>query len=187
MSNANQATKVITGKVRLSYAHLFKPHALDESQEPKYSACLLIPKSDKATLKKIKNAVEAAKKAGAGKWGGKIPANLKLPLRDGDVDRPDQEECVGHYFVNARSNTAPGVVDKRLDPIMDSTEVYSGCYARASINFYAYNTAGNRGIACGLNNIQKLEDGDHLGGRSRAEDDFDVIEDDEMDMDDLLG
>jgi len=174
-------TKVITGKVRLSYAHLFKPVAIDDGQEPKYSVCLLIPKSDKQTLKKIKAAVEAAKQAGISKWGGKIPNNLKTPLRDGDEERPDQEEYAGHYFLNANSKQAPGIVDKQLNPIMDSTEVYSGCYARASINFFAFNTAGNKGIGCGLNNIQKLEDGDYLGGRSRAEDDFDPIEDDEED------
>lgn len=179
-------TKVITGKVRLSYAHLFKPQAISEGADPKYSVCLLIPKSDKKTLKKINDAIEAAKQAGASKWGGKIPANLKLPLRDGDEERSDREEYVGHYFVNATSKQKPGVVDRQLNEILDSTEVYSGCYARASINFYAFNQAGNRGIACGLNNIQKVEDGDYLGGRSRAEDDFDAL-DDEDDMDDILG
>lgn len=181
MAVTNIDTKVITGKVRLSYAHLFKPVAIDDGQEPKYSVCLLIPKSDKQTLKKIKAAVEAAKQAGASKWGGKIPNNLKMPLRDGDEERPDQEEYAGHYFLNANSKQAPGIVDKSLQPIMDSTEVYSGCYARASINFFAFNTAGNKGIACGLNNIQKLEDGDYLGGRSRAEDDFDAMDDEDED------
>ncbi len=182
MAIKNTDTKVITGKVRLSYAHLFKPQAISEGADPKYSVCLLIPKSDKKTLKKINDAVEAAKQAGASKWGGKIPANLKLPLRDGDEERADQEEYVGHYFVNATSKQKPGVVDRQLNEILDSTEVYSGCYARASINFYAFNQAGNRGIACGLNNIQKLEDGDYLGGRSRPEDDFDAL-DDEDDID----
>lgn len=181
MAVTNSDTKVITGKVRLSYAHLFKPVAVDDSQEPKYSVCLLIPKSDKQTLKKIKAAVEAAKQAGTSKWGGKIPNNLKMPLRDGDEERSDQEAYAGHYFLNANSKQAPGIVDKSLQPIMDSNEVYSGCYARASINFFAYNTAGNKGIACGLNNIQKLEDGDYLGGRSRAEDDFDALDDDDED------
>ncbi len=188
MAIKNTDTKVITGKVRLSYAHLFKPQAIDEGQEPKYSVCLLIPKSDKKTLKKIKNAIEAAKQAGAPKWGGKIPANLKMPLRDGDEERSDQPEYAGHYFINANSKLKPGVVDRDLNEILDSTEVYSGCYARASINFFGYNTAGNRGIGCGLNNIQKVADGDYLGGRSRAEDDFDVFEDDEDEEDlDFLG
>lgn len=187
MAIKNTDTKVITGKVRLSYAHLFKPTAISEGQEPKYSVCLLIPKSDKATLSKIKKAIEAAKQQGVSLWGGKIPANLKVPIRDGDEERPDQEEYVGCYFINANSKLKPGIVDRRLDEILDSTEVYSGCYARASINFFPYNQAGNRGIGCGLNNIQKLEDGDYLGGRSRPEDDFDAMDDPEDDdMEDFL-
>ena len=180
----NQTTKVITGKCRLSYAHLFKPQAIDESTEPKYSVCLLIPKSDKGTLTKIKAAVEAAKQAGMSKWGGKIPNNLKTPLRDGDEERSDQPEYVGCYFLNASSKQKPGIVDRNKDEIMDSNEVYSGCYGRVSLNFYAFNTAGNKGIGVGLNNVQKLADGDYLGGRSRAEDDFDDLPNDE---DDFLG
>ena len=181
MAITNTDTKVITGKVRLSYAHLFTPTSIEDSQEPKYSACLLIPKSDKDTIKKIKAAVEAAKQAGSSKWGGKIPNNLKLPLRDGDEERAeDHPEYAGHYFLNASSKQKPGIIDKYKNEITDSTEVYSGCYARASINFFAFNTAGNKGIACGLNNIQKIADGDYLGGRSRAEDDFDEIEDDDL-------
>jgi hypothetical protein len=184
-TTTNQTTKVITGKVRLSYAHLFKPVALSEDQDPKYSVCLLIPKSDNATLKKINNAVEAAKQNGTSLWGGKVPNNLKTPLRDGDEERPDQPEYENCYFINASSKTAPGVVDKDVQPILDSTEIYSGCYARASVNFYPFSKAGNKGIACGLNNVQKIADGDYLGGRSRAEDDFDPIEDD--DDEDFLG
>lgn len=168
----NVDTKVVTGKVRFSYVRVFEPWAGDDGQEPKYSVCVLIPKSDKETLRKIKAAIEAAKTAGASKWGGKIPPNLKTPLRDGDEERPDQEEFRGCYFLNANSRTKPGVVDAQLNPILDSTELYSGCYGRVSVNFYAFNTAGNKGIACGLNNLQKLADGDYLGGRSRPEDDF---------------
>lgn len=187
MTVKNTDTKVVTGKVRLSYAHLFKPVAITEGQEPKYSVCLLIPKSDKKTLGKIKKAIEAAKKQGMNLWGGKIPANLKMPLRDGDEERPDQPEYAGHYFVNANSKMKPGIVDRQLNEIIDSTEVYSGCYARASINFFPYNQAGNKGIACGLNNIQKLEDGDYLGGRSRPEDDFEALDNPEDDdMEDFL-
>ncbi len=186
MAIKNSDTKVVTGKVRLSYVHVFEPSAIEEGQEKKYSTAILIPKSDKETLKKIKAAVEAAKTAGLAKFGGKIPANLKTPLRDGDEEREDQPEYAGHYFLNASSKTKPGVVDANVQPILDSTEVYSGCYGRVSINFYAFNTAGNKGIACGLNNVQKLADGDYLGGRSRAEDDFDAV-DDSDDDDDFLG
>ncbi|MFZ5817262.1 MAG: DUF2815 family protein [Bacillota bacterium] len=177
----NTDTKVVTGKVRFSYVHVFEPHAVDDGQEPKYSVCILIPKSDKDTLRRIKAAVEAAKAAGTAKWGGKIPPNLKTPLRDGDEERGDQDEFKGHYFLNATSKTKPGVVDAQLNPIIDSTALYSGCYGRASVNFYAFNTAGNRGIACGLNNLQKLADGDYLGGRSRPEDDFGPVSGDDDD------
>jgi hypothetical protein len=177
-------TKVVTGKVRFSYCNIFQPRAISEGQDEKYSLCILIPKSDKATLNKIKAAVEAAKQAGASLWGGKIPPNLKTPLRDGDVDRPDQPEYQGHYFLNASSKQKPGVVDKHVNEILDQSEVYSGCYGRVSINFFAFNQAGNRGIGCGLQNVQKLADGEMLGGRSRAQDDFDTVDDED---DDFLG
>jgi len=180
--NGAQATKVVTGKVRFSYCHVFEPHAVEEGQEPKYSVSILIPKTDTATLGKIEKAIEAAKQQGLSLWGGKAPANLKLPLRDGDVDRPDDEAYKGHWFINATSKTKPGVVDAQLNPILDTTEFYSGCYGRASINFYPFNKAGNKGIAAGLNNLQKLADGDFLGGRSRPEDDFEPVA-----VDDMLG
>lgn len=171
-------TKVVTGKVRFSFPHLFQPHAISEGQEAKYSLCLLIPKSDTDTLRKIKAAVEAAKEAGKNLWNGKIPGGLKTPLRDGDVDRPDSPEYAGHYFLNANSKQKPGIVDKNVNPILDQSEVYAGCYGRASVNFYPFSVSGNKGVACGLNNVQKLADGEPLAGRSKAEDDFDAAEDD---------
>lgn len=176
-------TKVTTGKVRLSYAHLFEPHAID-GNEPKYSVSVIIPKSDKETLQAIKEAVAEAKEQGKGKWGGKVPANIKTPLRDGDIDREGDEAYAGCYFLNANSKNKPGIVDVNVQPILDSTEVYSGCYARLTLNFYAYNANGNKGIAAGLGNVQKLADGEPLGGFTRAEDDFDAIESAE---DDFLG
>lgn len=176
-------TKVTTGKVRLSYAHLFEPHAID-GNEPKYSVSVIIPKSDKETLQAIKEAVNEAKEQGKGKWGGKVPANVKTPLRDGDIDREGDEAYAGCYFLNANSKNKPGIVDINVQPILDSTEVYSGCYARLTLNFYAYNANGNKGIAAGLGNVQKLADGEPLGGFTRAEDDFDAIESAE---DDFLG
>ena len=176
------STKVITGKVRFSYANVFEPKSVNGGT-PKYSVSLIIPKSDKKTLKKIKNALEAAKQEGVHKWGGKLPASLKTPLRDGDTDRNDDEAYADSYFINANSTTRPGIVDADLTPIMDQSEFYSGCYGRASINFFAYNTNGNKGIGAGLQNLQKLEDGEPLGGRTRAEDDFGDLGDDQ----DLLG
>ncbi|MPM16504.1 hypothetical protein SDC9_62885 [bioreactor metagenome] len=168
-------TKVTTGKVRLSYAHLFAPHAI-EGNEPKYSVSVIIPKSDKETLQAIKEAVAEAKEQGKGKWNGKVPANIKTPLRDGDVEREGDEAYAGCYFLNANSKNKPGVVDINVQPVLDATEVYSGCYGRLTLNFYAYNANGNKGIAAGLGNVQKLEDGEPLGGFTRAEDDFEAIE-----------
>ena len=126
---------------------------------------------------------EQAKKDSISKWGGKVPANLKLPLRDGDIDRPEDEAYADSYFFNANSRQAPQVVDKNVQPILDQSEVYSGCYGRISVNFYGFNNNGNRGIAAGLGNIQKLRDGESLGGRTNAEDDFDAVTEDE----DFLG
>lgn len=166
-------TRVVTGEVRLSYAHLFEPQSIQGSK-PKYSVSLIIPKSDRETIGKIERAINAAIEAGIGKFGGKRPnkAALKLPLRDGDTER-DDEAYAGCFFVNANSTLPPEVVDQDLNPVLSPAEVYSGCYARVSLNFYAFNTNGNRGIACGLGNVQKLRDGEPLGGgRTSAADDF---------------
>lgn len=183
-ATAVNSTKVVTGEVRFSYARVWEPASINGGDE-KYSVSLLIPKSDKVTLNAIKRAIEAAKQAGlANKFGGKIPANLKLPLRDGDEDR-DDEVYAGCYFINANSKTKPGIVHKNGQPIIDSTEFYSGCYGHASITFYAFNSNGNRGIACGLNNLMKTRDGAPLGGGARAEDDFaEILSQNEFEDDD---
>lgn len=175
-------TKVVTGKVRLSYVHLFEAYTSDEDQEAKFSCVLLIPKTDKKTLARIEAARQAATEAGKdSRWGGKIPAALKYTLHDGDeeADLERNPEYAGHMFMSVSSKTKPGIVDADVNPIMDSTEVYSGCYARVSINAFPYSAKGNKGISFGLNHVQKLADGDFLGGRSRAEDDFDAVEVDE--------
>lgn len=185
MSNQVNLTKVITGKVRFCYVNVFEPTAMNEGDTPKYNICVLIPKSDTATIDKINKAVEAAKEAGKAKLAdknGRIPANLKLPMRDGDVERPDDPAFEGHYFINANSMRQPSIVDCALNPIMTRDEFYSGCYGRASINFYAFNVS-SKGIAAGLNNLQKLEDGEMLAGGSTAEEDFggdNAIQDDDM-------
>lgn len=184
--NTSNPTKVITGECRLSYANLWEPKSINGGA-PKYSVSLIIPKSDKRTLDKIKAAIQVAYTEGEGKLKGNgktVPALavLKTPLRDGDSERPDDEAYADSYFINANSGTAPGIVDNQQEPqpINIRSEIYSGVYARASINLYAFNSNGNRGIACGLNNIQKLRDGDPLGGKSRAEDDFATSEDDDF-------
>ena len=179
-NNENSETKVLTGKVRLSYAHIFEPQSIDGGEE-KYSCAILIPKTDKETLRKIQAAVNAAIEQGKSKWGGKVPANLKKPLRDGDDERPDDENYAGHYFLNATSKTKPGIAKPigkdangktKFQEITDSTEVYSGCYARVSLNFYAFDAKGNRGVAAGLNNIVKVQDGEPLAGRTTVSDEF---------------
>ena len=180
MTKKNNSTKVVTGVVRLSYANVWEPASINGSK-PKYSVSLIIPKSDTNTIADINAAITNAIEAGAAKFGGKIPnkAALKLPLRDGDTERED-EAYKDSYFVNANSTTAPQIVDRAVQPILDRSEVYSGCYARVSVNFYAFNSNGNRGIACGLGNIQKIRDGEPLGGRTSAADDFATDLDDDF-------
>lgn len=178
---AMKSTKVVTGKARLSYAHVWEPASVNGSN-PKYSVSVIIPKNDTDTVKRINAAIEAAITEGVGKFGGKKPnkAALKLPLRDGDTDRPDDDAYKNSYFVNCNSTTAPQIVDRRVQPILDREEVYSGCYARVSINFYAYNSSGNKGVAAGLGNIQKVADGEPLGGKTNAKDEFSSLDDDDF-------
>ena len=178
MSNSQNKTKVIV-PCRFSYLHCWEPDAINGG-EPKYSVSAIIPKSDTKTIEQIKAAIGQAKKDSVSKWGGKIPANLKLPLRDGDIDRPEDEAYAGCYFFNANSRQAPEIVDAQVQPILNQSEVYSGCYGRISVTFYGFSTNGNRGIAAGLGNIQKLRDGDPLGGKTRAADDFEAEADEDF-------
>ncbi len=177
MSKIANPTKVITGpKTRWSYANVWDAKSINGGT-PKYSVSLIIPKSDVKTVAKINAAIEAAYTEGESKLKGNgrtVPAlsAIKTPLRDGDVERPDDPAYANSYFINANSATAPGIVDADCNTILERSEVYSGVYGRASISLYAFNSNGNRGIACGLNNLQKIADGEPLGGRSRAEDDF---------------
>ena len=183
MSKFNNPTKVITGvNTRWSYANVWDPKSINGGT-PKYSVSLIIPKSDTVTVEKIKAAIQAAYEEGQSKLKGNgksvPPLNaIKTPLRDGDLERPNDEAYRNSYFINANSSSAPGIVDADRQPILERSEVYSGVYGRASINLYAFNSNGNKGIACGLNNLQKIRDGAPLGGKSRAEDDFADDEDD---------
>ena len=172
------ATKVITGKCRASYVHLFEPYG-QNGNKAKCSVSLIIPKSDTDTIGKIEAATKEAMENGKSKWGGKIPPNLKTPLRDGDLERPDDPVYKNTCFINATTDDRPGVVDRRRVPITDPSVVYSGCYIRASINMYPFNSNGNRGVACGLQNVQFWDDGDPLNGRLRAEDEFDALDTDD--------
>ncbi len=185
MSKIVNPTKVITGpQTRWSYANVWDAKSINGGA-PKYSVSLIIPKSDTKTVEKIKAAIQAAYAEGQSKLKGNgksVPALsvIKTPLRDGDTERPDDEAYKNCYFINANSATAPGIVDADRNPIMERSEVYSGVYGRASISLYAFNSNGNRGIACGLNNLQKISDGEPLGGKARAEDDFDTEDDDDF-------
>lgn len=174
-------TKVVTGKVRFSFANAFEPRAFGEGQTAKYSIMLLIPKSDIGTVDRCKKAIDAAAQKGLStKFGGKLPPVLKTTLKDADKDADQDGELFkdkwdyteGHYIINVSSKNQPQVVDANLNPIINPVEFYSGCYGRASINFFAYNNNGNKGISAGLNNLQKLEDGESLGNFSSAEQDF---------------
>ena len=185
MAKFNNPTKVITGvDTRWSYANVWDPKSINGGT-PKYSVSLIIPKSDKVTIQKIKAAIQSAYEEGESKLKGSgksVPSLsvIKTPLRDGDLERPDDEAYKNAYFVNANSATAPGIVDADRQQIIDRSEVYSGVYGRASINFYAFNSNGNKGIACGLNNLQKIRDGEPLGGKASAESDFATDDDDDF-------
>ena len=177
MAGYTNPTKIVTGKdTRWSYANVWEPKAINGGT-PKYSVSLIIPKSDTETIEKIESAIKVAYAEGMNKLRGNgksVPPlkAIKTPLRDGDEERPDDEAYKNCYFVNANSPTAPGIVDAHCQPILEHSEVYSGVRGRASISFYAFNSNGNRGIACGLCNLQKISDDTPLGGKSRAEDDF---------------
>ena len=181
------STKVITGpKTRWSYANVWNPKSINGST-PKYSVSLIVPKSDTKTVNKIKAAIKEAYEEGLSKLKGNsksAPALsiLKTPLRDGDLERPDDPVYKNAYFINANATMAPGIVDKDRQEIIEHSEVYSGVYGRASITFYAFNSNGNKGIACGLNNLQKIADGEPLGGHVKAAVDFADCDDDDEDF-----
>lgn len=188
MSNSTKLAnpmKVITGKdTRWSYANVWEAKSINGGT-PKFSVSLIIPKTDTVTVQKIKAAIQAAYEEGQAKLKGNgrtVPplTAIKTPLRDGDTERPDDPAYAGSYFINANSATAPGIVDADCNPILTRSEVYSGVYGRASINFYAFNSNGNKGIACGLNNLQKIRDGEPLGGKSSAASDFSTDADEDF-------
>lgn len=185
MAKFKNPMKVITGpQTRWSFCNVWEAKSINGGT-PKYSVSLIIPKSDTVTIEKINAAIQAAYTEGESKLKGNgrsVPplSSIKTPLRDGDMERPDDEAYKNSYFINANSATAPGIVDADRNIILERSEVYSGVYGRASINLYAFNSNGNKGIACGINNLQKIKDGEPLGGKSRAEDDFATDDDDDF-------
>lgn len=179
-TNENVTTKVVF-PCRFSYAHVWEASSISDDGDKKFSVSCIIPKSDKATIEKIKKAVRAAYEIGIpAKFNGKKPGNWKNPLRDGDVDRTEDEAYQDAYFINASCKTRPGVVDRARQPITEQEEFYSGCYGFVSVNFYPFNAKGNMGVAAGLNNVMKVKDGEPLGGRISAEADFADVDTGEM-------
>ena len=178
--NTSLTTKVTVGEVRLSYCHLFKPEAIADGGEPKYSVSVIIPKSNTKLIAQIKQAVSAALQMGvASKFGGKMPTNWKNPLRDGDLEKSEDDSYAGCYFISASSKTKPGVVKRMkvngqntLVEVTNEEDIYSGCYGFVSINFFPFSNAGNKGVGAGLNNVLKTREGEYLGGRSSAQTDF---------------
>lgn len=169
------STKVVTGKVRFSFCHLFEPQEPQGGGEPKYSVTLLIPKSDKATMQKIEAAMKEARDNFCNKNGAAaLPAKPVHTLHDGDGTRPGGEpfgpECKGCWVITVSSKQKPVVVDAAGNAVLDPAEVYSGCYGRASINFFGYNRAGKKGLSAGLLAIQKLHDGEPFGTVGSADD-----------------
>lgn len=178
---------IIKEPVRFSYANVFEPKAPSEGAEPKYSVSLIIPKSHKKTISDIERAIEELKDAAAAKLG-KLPKNFKLPLRDGDEERPDDEAYRDAYFLNASAKQQPGIVHiSNIKRALNPDEFKSGDYGFASINFYVFDVSGNRGIAAGLNNLMKTKDGESLAGRASASEDFAGLEMSEAQIDDLMG
>ena len=187
----NNSTIVI-GPVRFSYLHCWEPSAMNPGEKERYSVSAIISKKDKATINKIKKAIEVAKQVGKeSKFAGKIPTNLKLPLRDGDVDRPEDENYANSYFLSCHSSTQPGIVDKNRNVITDRDEVYSGAFGYLNITFYPFNVSGSKGIAVGFNHLMKTKDGERLAASVDLETAFDEVElddetDDEVHASDLL-
>lgn len=184
---AEQKQTRVMVQARASYAHIFEPHAVNEGDDEKYNVSLIISKDDEKSLNSINKAIENAKENGKEKFGGKIPANLKTPLRDGDVDREDDDAYENAYFINANTKRKPQVLDMQGQRTDDPDDVYSGCYIRVTVNFYPFAVSGNKGIACGLGNIMKAKDGEPLsGGGAKAEDEFAEFIDFDADLDEMF-
>lgn len=180
-----KSNKFVTPTLRLSYTHLFEPRKITDDGEPKYSVSILIPKSDTKTVKLINDLVQ--KTIDENQETLKSKKGLKHPLRDGDEDRENDATYAGHYFISANASvkSKPLVIDKDRNEVIEARDIYSGMYGRVSLNFYAFNTAGNKGIAAGLNAVQKIKDGEPLGGtytKDQAMEDFDAVEEEDNDL-----
>ena len=175
MNEHNRVTSRIVIPCRFAYFNCWRPVAQYNGIQ-KYTVAAVIDKSDRKTIAQIENAIEYVRNNSMQIWGGRIPMNLKLPLHDGDEEKPDSAVFRNCYYINAKSKEAPQIVDSRVQPITDQTEVYSGCYGKISLTLYSYNFGGAKGIAAWLGNIQKLRDGDHFTGKIGAQDEFRIEE-----------
>lgn len=189
MANFNKRiseTSIRLGEVRFGYVNVFAPRKNEDGTDGKYSVQILIPKKDATALKLIEEAMEAAKRNGvSSKWNGKLPpaSKLKLPLRDGDEEFPEDPTYEGMYFMNASSPNKPGVrvlENGSMSEALDSDDMYSGCYGCVTVGMFPYNTSGNVGVAAGLNNLIKTRDGERLSGGHTAEEDFNDLVDGAM-------
>lgn len=180
MEEKQMSTRVMTPEFTASYVTVFEPREGPDGGDPRYSVQCIFSKDD--DLSDLKAAI---KEAAEQRWGDKIPKKLKIPLRDGDKERADDSVYKNSIFMNANSKQQPGVVDRKVKPIIDTDEFYSGCRAKATVNFFAYDRSGSKGVGAGLQNVQKIADGDRLDGRKAAEEDFPPLSDEEFD--EMLG
>lgn len=178
-------TTITIGEVRFSYANVFQPQAPanNPQAEPKYSVTILVPKTNGAAKAAIDGAINAAIEAGvSAKWNGVRPPVPSICVHDGDGARPSDgqpfgQECKGHWVftASAKADRPPFVVDAQVQKIINPADVYSGCYGNVNVTFFAYNSAGKKGIGCGLNGLQKTRDGEPLGSRVTAEEAFSAV------------
>jgi hypothetical protein len=183
MANYNKRitdTNIRIGEVRFSYAHVFEPRQSDNGGDAKYSVCILIPKTATDILDMVKAAIGAATEKGkTSKWGGKVPGRMNSPLRDGD-EEDKGPEYEGMYFLNCSSKTKPGVrvlENGKVVEALDTEDFYSGCWGAVTVNFFPYDSNGNKGVGVGLNNVIKTRDDERLAGGATAEQDFSDLND----------
>lgn len=169
-------TTVMTPRFRVSFPNVLRPgKPMQPGAEPKYGVTMLFPKG--TDLSAMKKAAEAACLVAWGPDTSKWPKNFRKPFRDQGEKEFEGYEA-GAVFVTATSSKRPGLVDAQVNEILEEKDFYPGCYARATVNAFVYDKAGNKGVSFGLNNIQKLADGEPLGGRTRPCDDFEAVAED---------
>lgn len=169
---------ITISNVRLSYCNLFQPQQKQGQEKPKYSVTILLPKTNTAAKAQIDQAIAQAIEQGPAKaWNGVRPPQPAICIHDGDGARPSDgmpfgDECKGCWVFTASSPKPPFVVDGQVQPIIDATQVYSGCWGNVNVHFFPYNANGKKGIGCALNGVQKIRDDEPLDGRITAQEAF---------------